>query len=34
MYKFIALFKPQDIVVDEWCKGRDIGKLSRWRETV
>ena len=21
-------------MVDEWCKVRDIGKRSRWRETV
>ena len=34
MHKFIALFEPQDIVVDEGCKVRDIGKPSRWRETV
>lgn len=26
--------KPQDIVVDEWCKVRYIGKRSRWHETV
>lgn len=26
--------KPQDIVVDEWCKVRYIGKRSIWRETV
>ena len=34
MHKFIALFEPQDIVVDDWFEVRYIGHCLRWREEV